>query len=178
MKRPEYAAKSIRCATFDSPFKGSALTLQLGSSTGRSFIRLRTSGRLSAWSGTLALPAGEDPEEVRKFVNEKVKPVFNSYSHLIAPSKWDAMSYLQRLMLQRGWGEERALAVMIELEQKAMRGPEPKTVRDWRYVMTETLKPYGEALEPVQEELTEAAATSIRPEEVALVGDVSRRYCH
>lgn len=142
------------------------------SSTGRSFIRLRTSGRLNAWSGTLALPAGEDPEEVRKFVNEKVKPVFNSYSHLIAPSKWDAMSYLQRLMLQRGWGEERALAVMIELEQKAMRGPEPKTVRDWRYVMTETLKPYGEALEPVQEELTEAAAASIRPEEVAPVTSV------
>lgn len=121
------------------------------SSTGRSFIRLRTSGRLNAWSGTLAIPAGEDPEEVRKFVNEKVKPVFNSYSHLITPDKWDAMSYLQRLMLQRGWGEERALAVMVELEQKALKGPEPQTIKDWRYVMAETLKPYGETLEPIAE---------------------------
>ena len=37
--------------------------------------------------------------------------------------KWDALTLLNRLLLARGYGEDRALAVIAECEQRAQRGP-------------------------------------------------------
>ncbi|WP_259232197.1 tyrosine-type recombinase/integrase [Aeromonas hydrophila] len=51
--------------------------------------------------------------------------------------KWDALTLLNRLLLARGYGEDRALAVIAECEQRAQRGPQRQTSRDWMDLITD-----------------------------------------
>ncbi|MFQ1741912.1 tyrosine-type recombinase/integrase [Aeromonas veronii] len=51
--------------------------------------------------------------------------------------KWDALTLLNRLLLARGYGEDRAIAVIAECEQRAQRGPQRQTSRDWLDLITE-----------------------------------------
>lgn len=103
------------------------------SSTGKSFIRMRCG---SKWSASQAIPSGEDVELVRQFINERVKPIMKAYAVTVS-DKWDALTLLNRLLLARGYGEDRALAVITECEQRAQRGPQRQTSRDWMDLITE-----------------------------------------
>ncbi|WP_368166832.1 tyrosine-type recombinase/integrase [Aeromonas sp. R4-1] len=103
------------------------------SSTGKSFIRMRCG---SKWSASQAIPSGEDVELVRQFINERVKPIMKAYAVTVS-DKWDALTLLNRLLLARGYGEDRAIAVIAECEQRAQRGPQRQTSRDWLDLITE-----------------------------------------
>ncbi len=90
----------------------------------------------SKWSVSQAIPSGEDVELVRQFINERVKPIMKAYAVTVS-DKWDALTLLNRLLLARGYGEDRALAAIAECEQRAQRGPQRQTSRDWMDLITE-----------------------------------------
>ncbi|MCS3769655.1 integrase [Aeromonas hydrophila] len=73
---------------------------------------------------------------MRQFINERVKPIMKAYAVTVS-DKWDALTLLNRLLLARGYGEDRALAVIAECEQRAQRGPQRQTSRDWMDLITD-----------------------------------------
>ncbi|WP_323973480.1 tyrosine-type recombinase/integrase [Aeromonas hydrophila] len=97
-----------------------------------------------SWSVSLAIPKDEDINKFRQFVKQKVSPVFKSFSSTIS-DKWQAYELLQRLLMSRGYGEARALAVIAECEQKsAQRGyVTPETHADFLHMVNEAITPFG-----------------------------------
>lgn len=129
-------------------------------STGKSFVRLRSNcGRLDgqiltgeAWSVSIAIPTDEDINSFRQFVKQKVVPVIKAFGSTVT-TQWEAHELLQRLLLQRGYGEARALAVIAECEQRsAQRGyVTPETPADFLHMVNEAVTPWGGPIAPIIE---------------------------
>ncbi|MFM5788538.1 tyrosine-type recombinase/integrase [Aeromonas veronii] len=121
-------------------------------STGKSFVRLRSNCRRldgqiltgEAWSVSIAIPTDEDINSFRQFVKQKVSPVIKAFGSTIT-TRGDAYVFLSRLLLQRGYGEARALAVIAECEQRsAQRGyVTPETPADFLHMVNEAITPWG-----------------------------------
>ncbi len=128
-------------------------------SSGRSFIRVRcgnnslisdclNGGNAKAWSCSIALPINEDIEEIRQFVKQRVKPVMKAFGSTIT-TKWEAYEFLQRLLLSRGYGESRALAVIEECERKSM-DAHLQTPTDLMHMVNEAVTPFGGPIEVIK----------------------------
>lgn len=97
-----------------------------------------------AWSVSITIPTDEDINSFRQFVKQKVSPVIKAFGSTIT-DKWQAYELLERLMLQRGYGEARAIAVIRECEQRsAQRGyVTPETTADFLHMVNEAVTPWG-----------------------------------
>lgn len=61
-------------------------------------------------------------------------------------TKWEAYEFLQRLLLSRGYGESRALAVIEECERKSM-DAHLQTPTDLMHMVNEAVTPFGGPIE-------------------------------
>ncbi|MFM5812905.1 hypothetical protein ACET6J_20475 [Aeromonas veronii] len=61
-------------------------------------------------------------------------------------TKWEAYEFLQRLLLSRGYGESRALAVIEECERKSI-GAHLQTPTDLMHMVNEAVTPFGGPIE-------------------------------
>lgn len=103
-------------------------------------MRLRCRKWAEGSSVAYTLPVHEDIDSLRSFIKEKVKPVMNAFK---PTTKWEAYELLQRLLLARGYGEARIVAVITECEQKAATGANPETPTDLMHMVNDAVTPYG-----------------------------------